>query len=316
MKKNYIYNHIRKISLINLIIPVILSILIAVLFFRIPFSDVLSPRDMSSADLADEFYLSNSRIVELSSEKIYYTGYNQMKNNKIKGYYYYSLEHGVCTFILIDSKRISKPKEIIKNYSLKASIDKQDAMLTKMIKDFSKDLNWTNDGLLSVSSSYYINETGFNENLYLYLGLCLFFMIIILLSYIIINITYIIFPRLCPACANFSKISNGIKEIANVNSELKYSVCLRAGHIIITNNYIVSTNITNLMIIPIRSIDKINLRSLFAPTFFNSKRKILNMNFICINKVRFSLNYITIEYANAIQDYLKSYAPEIKIKRH
>ncbi|MBD5134773.1 MAG: hypothetical protein HDT39_02230 [Lachnospiraceae bacterium] len=312
MKTNIIYRQIRRISMINLIIPVILSVILVIFYFHIPFEDMLSPVHLESADQSDSFYSKNIRFVNISFSKLYYTGYDCIKNGSISGYYYYSLDNGKCTFVLVDSKRISKPDEVIKGYSMDASLEKHNHLIDQMISSFSKDLKWTKDGLSAASSISYINETGFNSSLYLFLGICLFILSTLFLSYIIINILYIIAPGICPPCIKFKKMSGDIKRLIRVDNELKKSVCMKTGNTTITNHYLVYMSNLNVEIVPLNKIDYINIH-ISHHNFPHTAHK-YTISFHCKYKVRISLNHISETDFNAITDYLKTLNLNIKKK--
>lgn len=303
MKTNIIYRQIRRISMINLIIPVILSAILVVFYFHIPFDDILSPRHLESADQSDTFYSKDIRFVNISFNKLYYTGYDCIKNGNISGYYYYSLDNGKCTFVLVDSKKLSKPEEVIKGYSMKASLEKHNHLIDQMISSFSKDLKWTKDGILSASSVSYINETGFNSSLYIFSGLCLFVLSTLFLSYIIINILYIIAPGLSPTCTRFKKLSGNIKKLVRVDNELKNSICMIADNATITDNYLVYMTNLNVEIVPLNKIDHVHLHISHHNYPWSGHK--YSISFHCIYKVKISLLHISENDFNEITNYLK-----------
>lgn len=310
MKTNIIYRQIRRISMINLIIPIILSIILVIFYFHIPFEDILSPRHLESADQSDTFYSKDVRFVDISFKKLYYTGYDCIKNGNISGYYYYSLDNGKCTFVLVNSKRLNKPDEVIEGYSMKASLEKQNHLIDQMISSFSKDLKWTKDGLLSASSISYIDETGFNSSLYIFSGLCLFVFSTLFLSYIIINIIYIIAPGLSPSCAKFKKLSGDIKKLIRVDNELKKSVQLIADNTTITNNYIVYISNLNVEIIPLNKIDYVNLH--IPHHNYPLQAHKYSISFHCMYKIKLTLPHISENAFREITNYLKNINIEIK----
>lgn len=277
--------------MINLIIPVILSVFLVILYFKLPFEDMLSPVHLESADQCDELYSKDIRFVDISFGKLYYTGYDCMKNGNISGYYYYSLDNGKCTFVLVDSMRVNKPDEVIKGYSMKASLEKHNHLISQMISSFSKDLKWTKDGLSAASSISYINETGFNSSLYLFLGVCLFILSALFLSYIIINTLYIIAPGISPPCTRFKKLSGDIKKLIRADSELRKCVCLKAGHTAITDHYLIYISNLNVEIVPLKKIEYVNLHRMHY--IFPRESGKYTISIHCTDKIKISLSHIS-----------------------
>lgn len=314
MKTNTIYRQIRRISMINLIIPGILLIILIILYFHIPFGDILSPRQLESAEQADTLFSNDIQYVDISFDKLYYTGYDRINNGKISGYYYYSLDNGKCTFVLVDSNNLKQPDEIITGYSMKATLEKRNQLINQMISSFSKDLKWTRDGLMASSSICFIDETGFNSVLYMVLGGCLFIFLTLFLTYLISNILYIIAPGLCPACSKFKKLTGNISKITAVNNELKNPVCQIGNNIYITENYFLYMSNLSLEIIPLDKINYINIHLLWHE-FSRFRNKIYyRFSFHCIYKVRISVPHISqTEYLQLIK-YFKESGIKIKNK--
>ena len=301
MKTNYIYSQIRKISFVNLIVPLLVSVVLIIIFFRVPFREIIAPNQLYTAEDIDSVYASDVRYINISFDSLYYTGYDYIKNGHIIGYYYYCLNDNTCTFVLVNSEMIKTPKDVIKGYSMKASLEKQNNLIKQMISDFSKDLNWTADGMLSVSSVCYINELGYKTYLFLFLGIFMLVLSILLIRYIVSNIMYMILPGLFPACSKFKRINGDLKSLMRVNAELNnpdYILC-RMKNMIFTKHYFIFMNYANLDIIPLDKIDEIHYYTLFH-------KYIYSIHFHCANKTKIHLPYIRRKNFNDFLEYMDS----------
>lgn len=323
MGTNYIYKYARKISIVNLIIPSVLSILLFILVTIVPLTDVLSPVYITSPSSAEQFYSKGKLMVDIYLKDLYYTGYNSTVNKKVNGYYYYCIENGKCTFILIDAASIDKPSAKLNSYSTKAVLRSNNKQLTKMISKFSNDLSWTKDGMLNVSSFCYIDETAYNTSLYLYLLLCSFVITVLILSYLVINIFYIIAPSQCPACVSFNKISNASDSIELVNEELDNPI-IDLDKIQITENYFVYHSNFSLVILPISSISKMykhvshtNVHSLKKLTHRKKRRRKVTKQYNLYVETKYKHTYhlhdIKPEYLTVLSNYIEHSYPEITI---
>lgn len=300
---NYIYKQIRRISLINLTIPAALAILVVVMYIYIPFGDILHPKELINISDTDDMYANDVHFVNVTFDKLYYTGFEYIKNGKTDGYYYYCLYDGKCTFVLLDSDKIKEPKDTITGYSMNASLEKQNDLIKKMISGFSKQLNWTNDGLLSVTSLCFIDETGFNSSMYVFFGICLFILVVMLFSYLAINITYLIAPGLDPACLRFRKITGELKYLMYVDAEINNpdNIVFSSRNLIITDNYFIYNGIFSIDIVPIDSIKKIHKSE---HTFFKNS---YTVTFSCNHKTRFSVQYMKISDFDNLKENLIDY---------
>ncbi len=300
MKTNFIYTQIRKISFVNLIIPALVSLILIIIFFNLPFKEIIAPHYLKSVKDVDSLYASDVRYVDISFDSLYYTGYDYIKNGHIMGYYYYCLDDKACTFVLVNANKIKKPTEVIKGYSMKASLDNQNNLVKQMISDFSKDLNWTADGLLSVSSVCYINELGYKSYMFLSLGIFMLILSLLLLRYIVSNIMYMILPGLFPACVKFKRMCGELKSIMRVNAELKNEdyVLYRTKKMIFTRHYFMYMDHTNLDIIPLNKIEKVHYKLVLL------QKNIYSIHFHCANKTKIHLPYMTGKSFNEFSEYM------------
>lgn len=303
MNSNYIYKQIRRISLINLTIPAVLAIIVVIMYINIPFGDILHPKQLNNTLDADKMYTDDVRFVNASFDKLYYTGYDYIKNGKTAGYYYYSLDDYKCTFVLVDSDNIKEPKDTISGYSMNASLEKQNDLIKKMISGFSKNLDWTNDGLLSVTSVCFIDETGFNSSMYVFFGVCLFILVVLLFSYLIINIVYFVAPGLDPACLKIKKITGNLNCLVQADAEINdsESIIYYSKKIIITNHYLFYRGIFNIDVIPVSAINKIHKT---AHSVFKNG---CTVSFTCTHKLKFYIPYIKKTDFNSIKNILGKY---------
>lgn len=307
---NFVYKHIRKTSIYSSILMLPFLIIVIFIGFKIPFTEIFSPLELSVANSAKTVYESGIEYVELTLSEVHYTGYDSYRRNKKTGSYYYSLVNNNCTLILIETKYKKPPKQLT-DYKINARLIKDSDLSETVIKKLANDIDWTVDGLNSVTSDITIDETAYHKEIYLYVGLTLITLIIIFISIIIKNIIYIIFPGFHPACIFFTRLGGSIKELNKVNYEIIYDVILKADNIILTEKYIISATTFNLEIIPIRSI-------LWAYEHIPSHHRIKNISshtliFLCRHKIYFDFKKISSDNLSEIIKFIENRYPSILI---
>src|SRR5574344_1007597 len=192
MRKDFIYTHIRKISLLSGILSAIALAIFITIYINIPFTDIFYPSYLSYPSSAETVYKSGTEYVKIKLNNVKYTGYDCVKHGKVYGSYYYSLVNNSCTFILVENNGNTKPPKTLNNHTISARLVKRNDMVNSMCKSFAKDLGWTTDGLKNVSSSIVIDETEYHSNIFYYLIIFLWVMFLVLTSFLILNIFYYI----------------------------------------------------------------------------------------------------------------------------
>lgn len=313
MKKDFIYTHIRHISLRLFSISLVPLAIIIVLLLNTPFSDVFYPRSLTYANSAATVYDSGSEYVEITLNNINYTGYDCIRHGKVYASYYYSLVNNSCTFILIDTSNKNEIPSTLSNYTITARLVPADSLLDEVIQSFSVDIGWTFEGLKNVSSSIVIDETEYNLAFYTYLAFTYTLLLLIILSFIIANIFYLIFPGLYPSCVNFRRISNGHRSLVHVNNELSDHVIFHSGNISLTKHYLVAFTSFHLEIVPISKIIWAYEHTKWHRLLWIKSKLTYSLYVICHKNIHIYSPRNTKEDIDAVIDYFKSRYPDILI---
>lgn len=253
MKNNYIYKHIRKSSILGIILAILVLSAILMLYIILPFREVLSPKEIPLIHQISYAYSNDVEYIEITLNDIHYTGYDSYRHGKVYASYYYSLSNNSCTLILVKNVGGKLP-DILNNYTIRARLIENDSHSSQVIEQMADDLNWTKEGLKSITSDITIDETAFKSDTYMYLAITLGVIGIIIFSYLLSNIAYAIIPAIHPSCIYFRRLTKDRKTIENVNNELRSNLIIRSGNTALTKNYIVRTTPFNIEIIPITRI--------------------------------------------------------------
>ena len=311
MKKDIIYRHIKKICLLSLAISAVSLSIIIFIIFQIPFNDIFFPTPMSYASSASTVYNSNAEYVEVVLSDVKYTGYDCKLDGKVYASYYYSLINNTCTFILVKNSSKHPLPEVLDDYSVTARLIPIDKKAENMIDNFSKDINWTKDGLDKVTSPVLIDETSYYIDIYYYLAICFFVICLMLVSFIIINIIYVFVPAFYPACLTFNRLSTGHHAIAHVNYELTSRVILKSGNISLTENYIVATGPLSIEIIPINKIIWAYEHSTWSRILWFKIKLTYTLHLLCEHRIYTYSPRNTKKNIDIVLQYLKDNYPNI-----
>ncbi len=313
MKKDFIYSHIRHISLRLFSLSLILLALVIVICINTPFDDVFNPENLTYANSASEMYDSGNEYVEITLKNINYTGYDCIRHGKIYGSYYYSLINNSCTFILVDTSSMSSIPATIDDYIITARLVPADSLLDSVLNSFATDIGWTFDGLKNITSTVVIDETEYNMVFYFYLAITYGFFLLVIISFIIANIIYFIFPWLYPTCINFRRICEKQNGIDHVNHELSNHIILHSGNISLTEHYLVAFTSFNLEIVPIDKIIWAYEHSKWHKILWIKSKLTYALYVVCYKNIHIYSPRNTKEDIDAVINYFENQYPDILI---
>lgn len=253
-----IKDHIKFICKKRCIFPVVAIIILLALLFIVPFGKVLRPEKVDGIFNVK----SNQEFIEVSTGKMKYTGYD-VKNGFGKKYsYYYALKEGKCAFALISKSDIDASikdlpdgsvKEEINNVTFKAKVVKSNMSYKKMISLFAKDLNWTEDGLESISTGIVSSAADYHPYRYIFGFWLIIFLIGVAIIKLVIAIRGIRDPYRYPVCSFLSK-EESHDLIDEAQEELDSENYLQINATYITENYFIDLDRTGTFVIPFKDI--------------------------------------------------------------
>lgn len=311
MKKNFVYSYIQKICIRSAVISAVAMIIIILIGHSIPFDDVFSLSSMSFANSASTVYDSGTEYVEVTLNNAKYTGFDCIKRGKIYASYYYSLVNNQCTFILVKNSSSSPLPETLNDYTIQARLIETNQLSDKMMKDFAQNIGWTTEGLKKVAASVIIDETAYHIDIYYYLALCLIITALLLLCFTVINIVYAFIPKISPPCIVFNRLSEREHSIAHVNFELTSRVILQSGNITLTENYIVTTGLLSIEMIPINKIVWAYEHSTWHHFLWFKIKLTYTLHILCQHKIYLYSPRNTKEDIDSVIHYLQDNYPDI-----
>ena len=253
-----ILDHIKDICKRRCIFPVVVIVIMIALLFIVPFGSLLAPKKVDgifNVKKSDDF-------IEVSTGKMKYTGYDVKNGLGNEFSYYYALKDGKCAFALIP-KNLVKPdgkdlpegsvKEEITDLTFKAKVINPNSAYNKMISMFADDLNWTEDGIESISTGLVVSSANYHPYRYL-------FALLLIAVFILLAILRIVQSRKCykdpyifPVCSYLSKEES--RDLINeAQEELDSENYLQINATYITENYFIDLDTSGTRIIPLKDV--------------------------------------------------------------
>lgn len=145
------------------------------------------------------FYKGGNNIT-VSIPLLKYTGYNIIKEMLSPLFIITICPVTKCMFYKLDMnyKSVSDIPEILENVTISAKFEEPDGLSRSMMESFAKSIQWTYDGLSSITFPVIMDEHDYNPSVYyIFYGL-LIILVFYSLYLIAINLLIVIAPYLHP----------------------------------------------------------------------------------------------------------------------
>lgn len=133
-------------------------------------------------------------------------------------------------------------------------IKKSTVSFQSLLKNMSDDLGWTESGITSKVSGYYISEPDYNRTINTILFTVIFGTSIYAILCIVLYILFIFFPVLSPCCQDLALFGNPKKLLDQAEEELATLPQLATEDMFITEHFFIETSVYGNAIIPIDQI--------------------------------------------------------------
>ena len=253
MRKKSIQGVVREISLRKLIYPSLTLAITVLIFLFVPFYKLWRPIKITNPEQIAELYNKERIYVDITWEKLYYSGYDYLENGKRVGSYYYALEEEVCYFVILLSELTQNQAEVLEQVHMTARLESGGKMLQELIKGMATDLEWTAQGLSAVTSHIVVdgaNYTLLRSNLLFGINILL----AVITGFTIARLLVFIWrPLYYPACRHMRCYGSVKSHIRQLNKERREENLI-CGDLTITRHYLIYITKYQLEIIPLKDI--------------------------------------------------------------
>lgn len=270
---HYISRHIRRVYCRRLIPPVFYLIFLMFLWLALPLYDILFPQQLTSFEHLDTYNRQNSSYVETTLTDLYFTGYTNASLGRTTGYYYYTLPqqknakghtgktkegsaNPQCIIVLLSPSTCEEGLPTIESVHIRGKVleGTEDAAFQALLDNLSADLDWTKHGISGKVSSCLISEPDFGLLPSMVLMALYFATGGYALLHILLDLLYLRFPVLAPACRRLGRFGRPKELLAQAETELATLPQLATEDMFITEHYFIVLANYGAAVIPIQEI--------------------------------------------------------------
>ncbi|SHJ35356.1 DUF6709 family protein [Pseudobutyrivibrio xylanivorans] len=235
--------------------PIIFLVILMALAVIFPVKHMLLPRTYS-ADNVSLYQLYNNKETygKFKLSNLYFTGYTSKWLDRTRGYYYYTMLGSECVIVLLDPDTCEQGAPTIEQLTVRGQILYESEAARSLLSNLARDLNWSEDGILSTVSSYTISEpdaTGFVSKAFE-------FFYVLTGAYsalsIIIYCVFIAFPVVSIPVQKTRAYGKPAEILAEAEEELATLPQLATEDMFITEHYFIETSSYGVAIVPIDAI--------------------------------------------------------------
>ena len=185
---------------------------------------------------------------------LYFTGYTSKWLDRTRGYYYYTMVNSECVIVLLDPNTCEQGTPTIEELTVRGQILYESNAARSLLSNLARDLNWSEEGIMSTVSSYTISEpdaTGIVDQLF---GFIYIFAGIYSILSIIVYCVFIAFPVLSIPVQKTRAYGKPADILAEAEEELATLPQLATEDMFITEHYFIETSSYGVAIVPIDAI--------------------------------------------------------------
>lgn len=322
MKGQEIYINIRKVYMRRLLWPLFpLAVSIAFIFI-IPFGEMLNPIRVNSTAEAIEAVKQGHEYIEISAERLIYSGCNYMRDSDVHGEYYYDLVDGEkCLFFLVKPSDENEKPGNLSNVIKRVRVVETNGIFYNMLSMFSNTINWTEEGVKGITEDYVLSEVDYHGITYTILAVFLFITFIYGMTVFIYNLVFAVVPAFSPklvVARYYYRTDKGQKNISMddfvdiVTNEMENSK-VQQEDMYITDYFFVNMDKFNFAIVPLNKIVLAYEHSTLK-TFFGMHLNVSYTLYLkCSTMLRFNAPKKTHDGVKSILDYFRENEPNILV---
>ncbi len=268
--EHYISRNIKNLYRKRLIPPILYLIFTTVLFGILPVASVLFPAKLSNISDMETLHDEKNVFVSASLKDLKFTGYTRMRHSRTVGYYYYTdnPDKKECCMILLAPSTCEQGLPEIDQITIRGKILSGDAGYDTLLANLSKDLSWTQSGIRSKVSSYYLSEPDFRYGFGLFLFLLLAVSSGIAVISVFLSVLFIYRPYLSPPCQKLKHFGKPKELLSLAEEELATLPQLATEDMFITEHFFIETSKYGIAIVPIQEITWIYKHSTLHKLFW------------------------------------------------
>ena len=226
--------------------------ILGIIFTRYPVFQQILPTKVNSIQELSTVADSGNGCVKLSAPSLTFTGYVYKEKDKTKGGYYYTFIENKCLFVLVKNHKL--PQKIEKAVFKGTVEENEGTIFQSFLQEFSKDSSLDSDTLTQISVPYYVNEINYPYLSHILLWGVLLIPLLLSIINILIVIYFCFHPEKNDIGKNLTSYGDISYYIKTINMQCYHSLVYRNTNILITDDYMIYTTLTDTYIIKIAKI--------------------------------------------------------------
>ena len=223
--------------------PIIFLIILLTLAAIFPVKHMLFPKTYTADNVSlYQLYNNKESYGKFKLTNLYFTGYTSKWLDRTRGYYYYTMLNSECVIVLLDPDTCEQGAPTIDELTVKGQILYESEAARSLLSNLARDLNWSEEGILSTVSSYTISEpdaTGLVSELFEFFYV---FSSIYSIISIIVYCVFIAFPVVSIPVQKTRAYGKPAEILAEAEEELATLPQLATEDMFITEHYFIETS--------------------------------------------------------------------------
>ena len=162
---HYITKNIKALYKRRLFSPIVYLIIVIVLWHVFSLTDLLFPVQLTDDVTLESAYRNDAANMHTTLTDLKFTGYTRNNFSGTSGYYYYTIRNDECIIVLLSPSTCEEGLPFIDEVTFTGKIKKSTVSFQSLLKNMSDDLGWTESGITSKVSGYYISEPDYNRTI-------------------------------------------------------------------------------------------------------------------------------------------------------
>lgn len=251
---HYISKHIKNVYQKRLLSPIVYLVILVILWMVLPLQHLLVPQTITRVSDLSKYLRQKDSYVQTTLKDLYFTGYTNTLFGQKTGYYYYTMWDDECVIVLLSPKTCEEGLPTIESAHIRGRVLSGNKAFDNLLASLAEDLNWTSKGITGKISPYIISEPAFMSIPSAVLMIVYFLTGVYALIRLVLDIIYIFFPVLSPACRQLSRFGKPSVILAQAEEELATLPQLATEDMFITEHYFIELAGYGIAIVPIQEI--------------------------------------------------------------
>ncbi len=254
MRHDIITRKIKNTYKSRLINPILYLLFLLAIWLYTPISQIIFPVHLDNISTLSEAYRDGTRFAYLNLKDLYFTGYTRTGLLGTSGYYYYTVDDDVYSFVLLSPKTCEEGLPTVEKADVYVNLKQNNNSLNSLYSAIASDLNWSEVGTMNSASPIFISEPAYYPAESRVLAFWFFVTLVYAIYSAAVYFVYALFPMASPTVKQLKMYGNGRRLFYEAEEELATLPQLATEDIYITEHFFIAFANKRVDVIPISEI--------------------------------------------------------------